>query len=583
MAAGKSSVGSENKIVPECRYIPLPQDVWRLQKRYPSVLKFVLLECRRCCQWVPVEVTTAIPNEIQDAPFVGPPRLVNASTVEKQAMRNEETIWHSPRLRAKKEAVLSTTQSSENDISSPPASTSLYIPNPAHFVCTSSMCQKGDRLLRARSEWLRSLYDAWENEEGKKGFSERGTEEGKKELKEAVAASVRKALDIRRSERLAARKRKREDASETKGKIEENSPSSPNSFSSLVSRLSKQMLHGENTLSSCFCWVMCELCGKLRRTAQPFPGGAPFVCSLSPIGSCKVSQRDGLTRYTEMYTSAMLTRIGLTAPVASFSPGNILSRDTSRSEWEDVHAMYQHEPVVREIRAGWCDVAAETQSVVDLVDLLPTLKDLTMTLRRKSLNSFVKKVVFNPEEIRQKREDVLRALFLSDCVEETNKDLGQEGSLNSDLRGADGNLSNEESLLINKCVKKEEEDIQVSAGAPLTRRRRRSNMSEVTGEELASGGAAPSPPGVVAKRRGRQPKVLSTEQTKEVKTEVKAENIPKKRGRGRPPKESDCSVIFWIQCDKCNKWRIVPEQQTPETWECSRREGTTCEDSADEE
>ncbi|KPI87968.1 hypothetical protein ABL78_2959 [Leptomonas seymouri] len=38
-------------------------------------------------------------------------------------------------------------------------------------------------------------------------------------------------------------------------------------------------------LLSAYCWAVCDACGKLRRVAQPFPGGAPFVCAMAVTAS----------------------------------------------------------------------------------------------------------------------------------------------------------------------------------------------------------------------------------------------------------------------------------------------------------
>lgn len=68
------------------RYIPLPDCLQRLHRRFPSVLECVTLECTRCRQWVPVEVLDAIPNEDPTvavrcgAATPPPPRSPTAST-----------------------------------------------------------------------------------------------------------------------------------------------------------------------------------------------------------------------------------------------------------------------------------------------------------------------------------------------------------------------------------------------------------------------------------------------------------------------------------------------------------------------
>ncbi|CCW63114.1 unnamed protein product [Phytomonas sp. EM1] len=53
-----------------------------------------------------------------------------------------------------------------------------------------------------------------------------------------------------------------------------------------------------------------------------------------------------------------------------------------------------------------------------------------------------------------------------------------------------------------------------------------------------------------------------------------------KRKRGRPPRHNPQSeVIYWVQCDLCNKWRIVshPIPEGTTFWECKLRDDkTTC-------
>jgi hypothetical protein len=49
---------------------------------------------------------------------------------------------------------------------------------------------------------------------------------------------------------------------------------------------------GVGPLLSAYCWAVCDACGKLRRVAQPFPGGAPFVCAMvvTRSSSCRAAR-----------------------------------------------------------------------------------------------------------------------------------------------------------------------------------------------------------------------------------------------------------------------------------------------------
>ncbi|CAG9580684.1 conserved hypothetical protein [Leishmania major strain Friedlin] len=66
-AAGTSRPSASQEIQTEPRYIRLPDALYALRRRYPSVTESVFLECTRCHQWVAVRVLREIPNEITSA------------------------------------------------------------------------------------------------------------------------------------------------------------------------------------------------------------------------------------------------------------------------------------------------------------------------------------------------------------------------------------------------------------------------------------------------------------------------------------------------------------------------------------
>ncbi|KAG5493533.1 hypothetical protein JIQ42_01903 [Leishmania sp. Namibia] len=92
----------------------------------------------------------------------------------------------------------------------------------------------------------------------------------------------------------------------------------------------------ENVLSA-YCWAVCDACGKLRRVAQPFPGGAPFVCAMAVTASsscratrggnaphpdsasginqaCSVSEMEGLMQCNMKLCEAELIYAALSSP-----------------------------------------------------------------------------------------------------------------------------------------------------------------------------------------------------------------------------------------------------------------------------
>lgn len=68
---------------------------------------------------------------------------------------------------------------------------------------------------------------------------------------------------------------------------------------------------------------------------------------------------------------------------------------------------------------------------------------------------------------------------------------------------------------------------------------------------------------------------------------VQTQRVPVENKDGNAKKsEEEEDVIHWVQCDRCAKWRVIPQQlpQSVTYWECRMRgDGTTCADMDDEE
>ncbi|EPY15457.1 hypothetical protein STCU_12012 [Strigomonas culicis] len=89
--------------------------------------------------------------------------------------------------------------------------------------------------------------------------------------------------------------------------------------------------------------------------------------------------------------------------------------------------------------------------------------------------------------------------------------------------------------------------------------------------------------------RDRQAKRVTMEATAVAEAPAPPEATPAApRKRGRKPKTVEAAaeekeVLHWVQCDKCDKWRIVPLAIPKHVtyWECSMRPRTTCADPDD--
>ncbi|KAG5469729.1 hypothetical protein CUR178_01868 [Leishmania enriettii] len=143
----------------------------------------------------------------------------------------------------------------------------------------------------------------------------------------------------------------------------------------------------ENVLSA-YCWAVCDACGKLRRVAQPFPGGAPFVCAMAVTASsscretrggnaphldsassinqaCSVSEMEGLMQCNMKLCEAELIYAALSSPFLPYplkAQLNSLSRrqncvegpqePAERLSRADVTRVLLAEPLLRTIQSS---------------------------------------------------------------------------------------------------------------------------------------------------------------------------------------------------------------------------------------
>lgn len=498
------------------KYVLLPSELYKLRVKYPSVLSFLLLECRRCCQWVPVEVTQHIPDE---APLTD-------LALKRIKVEVPTSIWEPSRERVRVPHPIAPLPD-QHSSSTPAGHAGHYIPNPAYFLCMGTLCSQGDKFLESRLEWLKSLYDACapdaQKEVSKVDFSDRATLDA---LRDTVTAKLSDEMDIRRSERLAKAKQRKSFV-----KSEGSSDDEDTKSLSWVKAAANRIMNEDSMLTSCFCWVVCDWCGKVRRTAQPFPGGAPFVCGLSVVGSCRVSEEDGLAMYSEHYRKNTLQRIGLDT-----SPPIPLLEDSDLDPLQrNVLQAFGNEPALLEALKGSSCALTEKKKIFS------SLKELTSAVRKKATSSSVKKLIVNPSVIRKKREAVIRVIF----AEETP---AQRSASPSQL---------DDRPELKNTVKVANADQEV--------------LPPSVNDTDALPVARPDVEVPTEKKDSPPPEELAG-----VKS---AKGKPRRRAGPKPKRD----VIYWIQCDKCDKWRIVPAPLSPPSWECSLKPGTTCEDPDDAE
>lgn len=234
--------------------------------------------------------------------------------------------------------------------------TPLYIPNPDTFICAGWQCGwDADALADLRRDWLQVIYRALPMppicEEGmalSSGASSSASlpsspavsfVEALRQRKAALNEALALELDVGRSRRWGRGVGQRAGRTEHNVESQDSLPalSLPDSAVESDTELSRMQgswvraaaLHllrnsgsaadgppvtpaaeddeeaetphqryssveedsQENVLSA-YCWAVCDACGKLRRVAQPFPGGAPFVCAMAVTtsSSCRAAR-----------------------------------------------------------------------------------------------------------------------------------------------------------------------------------------------------------------------------------------------------------------------------------------------------
>ncbi|KAH9578384.1 zinc finger protein [Trypanosoma melophagium] len=418
------------------RYIPLPKSLWELRHRFPTVTRCVMLQCVRCHRWVAQPVTHSIPDVVQTCPT---PATTTTTThkEEKTQHQHEEQEkhesqhvkeeskdeWRSPRLRQHYEKVVdafkSTRQQHHNE---PQTKLPYFIPNPANFKCQWVYCDLCDVWADMREQWLGELYVAMvgakndeENSVGgvssngnnnssgsNKGIRQRGSPHSQQER---LNEELTKELHGRRSERLAKRPHNGIDIKY------ENSDGHDNvaepSHSGRIAQHVNNLIHQDEAVLASFCWISCDRCGKLRRVHQPFPGGAPFVCELAlNITSCAVPENEGLSSVF----CGDSARSSMDDKMENNSLGDLALRDSVETE-----ASVALTAATTGRRASKVATIGKRQSrrgSFSLESTLPLLRQLTTALRKRALGAFVKNLMIIPQEVRAKREEVVRSSLL---------------------------------------------------------------------------------------------------------------------------------------------------------------------------
>ncbi|CCW66207.1 unnamed protein product [Phytomonas sp. Hart1] len=443
---------------------------------------------------------------------------------------------------------------------------------------------------------------------------------------------------------------------------------------------------GESVALSAFCWVVCENCGKLRRVAQPFPGGVPFICALSrSIGSCKVPEVEGLISCTADLTEVELRRavfasailpyplhqygtqlhtegedLSLTLkeePISTKRNGNAgVKREEAKGNggWGGAK---DDEPFMQELRSelgqrlvALLERVAESHSKspsathkrqknngyrndhgISLIEsALPLLKDLSARVQKRLLGTFAKQIMTIPQEIRTKRDDILKASFLDEPAKVEEENVVKEKSTikqpleaveNKHLKKSavanfavvqrettppDSNVQNEKRkrgvelsedaprMRRRKAMSKTYEheaspksaelptsDIKAPAGLPSRRQKEITKPLVVKSEELDTSGPGNTQIlGVKRIRLSRDEVKLPLSNRTSMSSKVEDQAPVVKRKKGRPPKQNtELEIVFWVRCDICNKWRIVSQPIPDNTtfWECKLRDDkTTC-------
>lgn len=192
-------------------------------------------------------------------------------------------------------------------------------------------------------------------------------------------------------------------------------------------------------LLSAYCWAVCDACGKLRRVAQPFPGGAPFVCAMAVTASsscraaphcapnnrsrdstnsnrnsgvldaattvenaCSVSEVEGLIQCGVKLCEAELIAAALSSP---FLPYPLKAQLTSSRASSGRHAA-RHAAVEGSEAAGTAATGAEgTRERLSCADVARVLltEPLLRTIRSSVTEAVVKGTTAPPSPTRRRK------------------------------------------------------------------------------------------------------------------------------------------------------------------------------------
>ncbi|RNF11910.1 hypothetical protein TraAM80_00605 [Trypanosoma rangeli] len=708
---------NEKDVVSTARYIPMPESLWVLRHRFPNVTRSVLLQCVRCHRWVAQPVTTHPPDEVPACPT----RLEKAALKFKndryrrlQAEEDElKEEWRSPRFRQNQEKIVNVVKPTKRRGQEEQKETNAYyIPNPANFTCQWVYCALEDVWTDLRDHWLGELYATLDSvrgdEEGGSSSNSSRLRCSQQSPKERLNKELVKELHGKRSERLARKPHNGTDSKYEKNELH-RSAAEVSLNEGIAQQLDTLIRHDEAVVAS-FCWISCDGCGKLRRVHQPFPGGAPFVCALAlNIGSCSVPEQEGLgsvfcshvdqVSVSDTYESIVGDMVlrdaigaGASAVAATTTSTVVTSTSSDRTENGATKMSTSGRRLGRSSAVG-PHLTYKSSASAKLI--VPLLRELTSALRKRALGAFVKNILTVPDEVRAKRESVVRASIVvagdsrhTDSVspkhEEQKRDWPEVqnntlplGNKAEPHQAEVDNAKSEVGEQQNMNVLPAETNIHVSEvpckegvsrpcrrlGCPPRRMKEVAHQggaktrmtlvslppSEVTrpegltedvttikleavatpSEVVANTGRtnaslngtpvkqvtpAPSPEEPMAtvaealSKESPSKKVCGRKRTRSSTTEDAKQNIgnddgisntnaicgAKPRGVARRVgsdgitsalNKEEVEVIYWMCCDLCDKWRIVPEKISEDTdhWYCEMRaDGTTCSDTDDE-
>ncbi|RNF26046.1 uncharacterized protein Tco025E_01675 [Trypanosoma conorhini] len=422
--------GEVKEFASAARYIPMPESLWALRHRFPNVTRSVLLQCVRCHRWVAQPVTTHPPDEVPTCPTRLEKLASRPKTDRRQRPPTEEGApkeeWRSPRLHRHYEKVMEVVKPAKlRGQEEPKEVNAYYIPNPANFTCQWVYCALEDAWTDLREQWLGELYATLDGVRGEEEGGSSNSSKGarlrctQQSPKDQLNEELVKELHGKRSERLARKPHNgmdnKHEKSETHGIAAEVL---------LNGRLAQQvgaLIHHDEVVVASFCWISCDRCGKLRRVHQPFPGGAPFVCALAlNIGSCSVPEQEGLgpvfcgqadqvseSDRTEGIVGDLALRDVVGAEVSAASATAVAASPSDNAGNGATKTMASSgRRVGRSPIVGSTSVCKGSASVKVA---LPLLRELTAALRKRALGAFVKNILTVPEEVRAKRESVVRA------------------------------------------------------------------------------------------------------------------------------------------------------------------------------